>query len=531
VSERRFEDRLREVMAAEKVPGLAFAVVHHQEIVHAQGLGVTSTAPGGYAVTPETLFRIGSVTKALTGTAILRLVDAGKLDLDAPLTRYIPWLELSEPGTAQRITVRMLLTHTSGLPTDTADRGARDPDGLARFLRTELPRYPLVAPPGLIYNYSNLGFCLLGHVAEVVTGQAYQDLMNTLVLAPLQMKRTTFDPTLAMSFPLSQSHRLTAGGELYVVRPFADNAAFAPAGFAFSTVLDLANFARMHLAKGQFQARQFLSSELISEMHTLQVPTYSPGAGGRGLALFVDPHPGSGLPRVGHMGGITGYRALFELYPTIDAAIVLVMNRAGAIGKIRDVILEECLGVPTTGWHPTVVEPDRAGWRDYAGTYLSDTDGFAEVRVEDDRLVVEWNGERFAMDCHSPGHYVSPWRNGAYLGAGFVREPDGHVNYLMLSGTPFRRVQPAHADLHPATWKRYEGAYALKQPPMTVRMADGTLFLHSAFYGKEVRCVPLSNTAFACQWGRFSFQIGHDGCVEGIRWAGERFIPKRNSKS
>jgi hypothetical protein len=98
----RLEDRLREVMAAEQVPGLAFAVVQNQEIVHAQGVGVTSTEPGGCAVTPETLFRIGSVPKALTGTAILRLADAGKLELDAPVTKYIPWLELSEPGAAQQ---------------------------------------------------------------------------------------------------------------------------------------------------------------------------------------------------------------------------------------------------------------------------------------------------------------------------------------------------------------------------------------------------------------------------------------------
>lgn len=513
-------------MAAEKVPGLAFAVVRSQEILCAQGVGVTSVEPGGYPVTPETLFRIGSVTKVLTGTAILRLVDAGKLELDAPVTQCLPWLQLSEPGTAQRMTLRMLLTHTSGLPTDVADRGARDPEGLERFLRTELPRYPLVAPPGRVYSYSNLGFSLLGHVAEVVTGLPYPELMNTLVFAPLQMKQTTFDPTLAMSYPLSQSHRLTANGELSVARPFADNVAFAPAGFAYATVLDLVNLARMLLADGQFQDGQFLPPELISEMHTPRVPTYSPGDGGRGLALWIDPHPRSGLPRIGHMGGITGYRALFELYPTLDAAIVLVMNRSGGSGKIRDILMEESLGLLTTGWQPTVTEPDRTAWRDYTGTYLSDTDGLAQVRVENHHLVVEWNEEHFVLAYHGPAHYVSPLRDGGYLGVGFIPEPDGPVRYLMLAEAPFRRIEQVDAELHPETWERYTGAYALKQTPMTVRIDKGTLLLHSAFYGKEVRCVPLSNTEFACQWGRFSFRIGAEESVEGILWAEKRFIPR-----
>lgn len=513
-------------MSAGKIPGLAFAVVQGQEVVIAQGLGVTSVEDKGCLVKPHTVFRIGSITKPLTGTAVLRLVEAGRLALDTPVAEYLPCLNLSEPGAAQQVTVRMLLTHSAGLPTDIVLRGTRDPQGLASFLQAELPRYPLVAPPGLVSSYSNLGFCLLGHLAEVVTGQTYQELMSTLVFAPLRMNRTTFDPTLAMSHPLSQSHQLTADGDLHVLRPFADNSAFTPAGFAYSTVLDLANFARMHLAGGRFEDGQLLGSELITEMHKLQVPTYSAGGGGSGLSLFVDPHPRSGLLRVGHMGGITGFRALFEVYPTLEAAVIVVINRAGEIGKIRDVIMEECLGVATAGWQPSIMEADRSRWPDYTGTYLSDTQGLAEVRVEADQLLVVWNGERFGLDCCRPGHYVSRLRNGSYFGAGFVPDSTGQIRYLMVSETPFRRVPPVEAAIHPETWDRFEGTYALKQPPMTIRTECGMLFLHSAFFGKEVQCIPLGNTEFACQWGRFSFQVSEDGQVVGMSWLGAGFIPR-----
>ncbi len=146
------------------------------------------------------------------------------------------------------------------------------------------------------------------------------------------------------------------------MRPFADNAAFAPTGFAFSTVLDLANVAHMLLAGGQWEGGPLLPADLALAMQTIQVPTYSPGDGGRSLGFYVDPHPGSGIPRIGHMGGITRFRALLELYPTAEAAVIVAINRDAPIGRIRDILLEEVLALPTAGWKPTVIEPDRGEW-------------------------------------------------------------------------------------------------------------------------------------------------------------------------
>src|SRR5438093_8086977 len=112
---RALEQRIADAMGAAGVPGLALAVVQGDEVVYARGFGVTSVEDGGLPVTPQTLFRIGSTTKPLTGTAVMRLVEAGQLDLDRPVRDRLDWFALSEPG-AERVTLRMLMSHTAGLP-------------------------------------------------------------------------------------------------------------------------------------------------------------------------------------------------------------------------------------------------------------------------------------------------------------------------------------------------------------------------------------------------------------------------------
>src|SRR5205085_4759808 len=128
--EKIIEDHMKQV----HVPAAALAVVNDQEILYARGYGLTSVEEDGVPVSPRTLFRIGSVTKPLVGTAVMRLVENGQLDLDQPLKAYIEWLCFSEPHAEERITLRMLLSHTSGLPSD-SHRGSSDSDGLESYVR------------------------------------------------------------------------------------------------------------------------------------------------------------------------------------------------------------------------------------------------------------------------------------------------------------------------------------------------------------------------------------------------------------
>lgn len=180
------EAQIQERMRVARVPGLAVAAVRGQDVVYAAGFGVTSTGAVGaepVPVTPETLFRIGSIAKPLTGTLIVRLADAGVLDLDRPIRSYLPRFTLSAPAATERVTLRMLLTHTSGIPhrleplsdvetpawTGTTDEITAA--ALEHLARHRLPRATLIAPPGKVLSYSTAGISLAGYVAQEVCGK------------------------------------------------------------------------------------------------------------------------------------------------------------------------------------------------------------------------------------------------------------------------------------------------------------------------------------------------------------------------
>ena len=153
----QLEQQIQSRMQSQAVPGLALAIVKGQDILYTRGFGVTSVEDGGVPVTPQTLFLIGSVAKPLIGTAIMRLVEAGKLDLDRPIHDYIDWLRFIEAGAERQITLRMLLSHSSGLTSSVKNFGFQDPDGLEVYVRTELPTRKFFAPPGKqLYSYSGL---------------------------------------------------------------------------------------------------------------------------------------------------------------------------------------------------------------------------------------------------------------------------------------------------------------------------------------------------------------------------------------
>src|SRR5207237_10421131 len=142
---------------------------------------------------------------------------------------------------------------------------------LGRWVQRSLPRYRLVAPPGTAYRYSNVGVSLAGYVAEVVAGKPFAELVQELVFDPLEMRRTTFDPTVAMTYPVALGHHDDERGEPWVTHQFPVDAAAAPAWRATSTALDLTNFAAVHLDGGRFRGAPFLRAESIAAMHAPQV--------------------------------------------------------------------------------------------------------------------------------------------------------------------------------------------------------------------------------------------------------------------
>jgi CubicO group peptidase (beta-lactamase class C family) len=527
------ERRLDEAIAAARVPGLALAVVRGEEVIYARGFGVTSAEEDGQPVTARTLFRIGSTTKPLTGTAVMRLVEQGKLDLDRPVRDYVDWLSLAETGAAERVTLRMLMSHTAGLATAAEHYGPRDPSGLAASLRADLPSVPFVAPVAKLWSYSNPGISLVGHVAEVAAGKPYPELMRELVFEPLGMARTTFDPTVAMTYPLAQSHRPGDDGAPRVEHRFADNAGHYPAGFAISNVLDLARFAVMHMNSGRVDGARLLRPESVAEMHRPHGRLYGPQDEAYGLTFGLGTH--KGVRTVGHGGAISGYRSIFQMAPDQRVAVVILWSMPagdGPMSRIAEDILDQLLGLPAEKPEPRPVAPNRALWPRYEGSYLGDWAGLATVRVEADRLVLDHNGETMPLEALADDLYMHRTTNERgepeTRTIGFVAETEGPVQYVRVRGATARRIDLAGLPSpDPAALARWAGAYDWDGlDTATLRVEDGRLFARSRNRGdKEVEARPVGERRFATPFGTFEVEEGDDGAPR-LRFA-STFVYRR----
>jgi len=509
------EKLVTELMEKAKVPGAAISIVHRGKLVYARGFGVTSIEEGGIPVTPGTIFRIGSTSKPLTSTAIMRLTASGLLELDTPIDEIMPNLELSVPGAVKEITVRKLLSHTAALPTAAEHYGSRQPEGLRQGIYSDVAGYPLVAPVGKIWSYSNPGINLAGYVAELVSGKSYTQLMQELVFDPLGMQRTTFDPTIAMTYPLAQSHKLDSQGNLQVEHHYADNTMHYPSGFIMSTVLDLANFAIMHVSEGRFGDQQILSPEFIQEMHQPHVRFASFDDSGYGLTLSSYNY--KGVRVIGHGGRISSFACSFEFVPETGSAVVILANNSALWGKcestITEYILDGLLDLPTEAPALTFVSPDRAMWDRYVGLYVGANTGMAEVSREGDMLLLEWQGQKVPLNAVRSDLYAAQMPDGQAVPVSFTLEDDAparYINLVIQSGFMVALERLAvDANFVPDVRlsQSYVGTYENPLEKMSVLLEGDQLILRSPlFQGAAFPMRPVGKERFVFPVGLLTFE-------------------------
>jgi CubicO group peptidase (beta-lactamase class C family) len=223
--------KMQAILAANKVPGASLGILSGGREEYAD-FGVANVGTKE-AVAGETLFQMGSLTKTYTATAVMRLMQQGKINLDATVRTYLPDLKLADEATAAQVTIKNLLTHTGGWWGDAfVDTGNGD-DALARYMAEKLPTFPQIAPVGQYFSYSNSGFIVAGRVIEVVTGMTYRAAIQTLVLDPLGMSPTTFTDD-ALTHPHALGYGVE-GGAVKEVMPLALPRNVDPAGGLWST--------------------------------------------------------------------------------------------------------------------------------------------------------------------------------------------------------------------------------------------------------------------------------------------------------
>jgi CubicO group peptidase (beta-lactamase class C family) len=307
------------LMDEHAIPGIAVGLLYQGQSYSA-GFGVTNV-DHPLPVTPETLFQIGSISKTFTGTAIMRLVEMGKVELDAPIRTYVPEFRVVDETATAQATVRHLLTHTGGWDGDLYfDTGPGD-DALERYV-AEMADQEQLAPPGALFSYNIAGFSLAGRVMEVMTGKNYGDALAELVLEPLGLGRTFVHPIDVMTHRFTCGHLSSDGGP-QVARPWPLRRSAAPEGGVVSSVADLLQYARFHLGDGQAaDGGRLLSNELLRQMQSPQLTVREDNYRGLSWGIYdVD-----GARFIGHGGETLGHVSQFAFAPEHDLALVILTN-------------------------------------------------------------------------------------------------------------------------------------------------------------------------------------------------------------
>jgi len=350
-------------MGRKGVPGVAVGILHDGQVT-AEGFGVTNVEHP-LPVTDTTLFEIGSITKTFVGTAVMRLVEQGKLDLKATVRSYIPELRVADEAAAAGVTLFHLLTHTSGWSGDLfLDTGLGD-DCLARYilLMTGLPQE---APLGMHWSYNNAGFSVAGRILELVTGQSFPALMQDLVLGPLGLRHTFLEPTDVMTHRFVVGHQRGEWGP-EVSRPWPVERSGLPQGGVVTDVRDLLHYARFHLGDGRTaDGNRLLEASTLAQMQTPQVPVW----GKRSWGLSWGLEEVDGVRVVRHSGGTHGQISWLALVPERQFALAVVTN-ADEGGAVTDEVhrwaLREYLGLEVR--RPAAISAKPEDLAVYAGRY------------------------------------------------------------------------------------------------------------------------------------------------------------------
>jgi CubicO group peptidase (beta-lactamase class C family) len=330
---------------ATRLPGLALGIVHGDRVVHLRGFG--QAGPSGRPVTPQTPFLLASTTKSLTALAVMQLVEAGKVDLDAPVQRYLPWFRLADPVASARITVRHLLNQTSGLadPSESltkATSGPADPSGsltkadgsdaalehAVRALRTVQP----TQPAGQAFEYVNMNYVTLGLLIQTVAGQSYEDHMRQHVLVPLGMTDAYTSPVEARGHGLATGHRYWFGRPVAYQQPYVRAA--VPTGFLSASAEAMTHHLIAQLNGGRYQTARVLSPAGIAELHRPAVKIADDREISYAMGWYVEQLNGTSL--LWHPGGTPGVHADILLARQDRWGVVVLANGHNALSPDRE---------------------------------------------------------------------------------------------------------------------------------------------------------------------------------------------------
>ena len=449
IKEAKFKKIAQKIVSEMKrleVPGVAIGI-WNQGKEYSAGFGITSVEHP-LPVTPDTLFQTGSISKTFTGTLMMILAEGGKVDLDAPVRKYIRDFKLHDDSVAKQVTVRNLLTHMGGWVGDYFNDFGTGDDALDRMVK-DIARLPQVQPLGTNWSYNNTGFNIASRAIEVVTKKPYEQAVQEMLFDPIGLNMSFFYPS-----DILITHRFVVGhqkvkNKVQVARPWAIGRAGNGVGGVVSTVKDLLQYARFHMSNGK---KNVITGKSLRAM---RIPQVSMGPRGKmGITWFI--RDVGKFKVYAHGGATNGQQAYFFFIPEKKFACAILTNSdvGGILNEgVFHLVLETYLDVKLES--PKPIETSPLELKEYVGRYKIGTECL-DLKVKGKYLMyhhIPLGG--FPKPDLPPGPALAPMRflfyeKDAVIGldepyknalGDFIRDSKGKLQYFRIGARAHKKIK------------------------------------------------------------------------------------------
>lgn len=460
------------------IPGMALAVVHNDRILFARGFGFADLE-NKVPATQETLFAIGSSSKAFTATLIGMLVDEGKMQWDEPVTTYLPYFQLKPESEKENdvVTIRDLLSHRSGF-TRMGTLWAGGGVSRQEILKTATNAKPWESFRSGFF-YSNVMYLAAGEASAAVSGMSWDNLLQTKLLDPLAMRSTNSTYAKAQADPrLSAGYTWNTETKTFDRQPMRNIDAIAPAGSINSNVLDMAQWLRFQLAKGMVAGKQLVSPEQLMETRSPMIDIAGPEIQyGMGWMLQT----WYSQPLVHHGGNIDGFGAMVAFAPESDLGFVLLTNTtANPLQQLSlTMVMDHLLGEQTSPEDQVASGDEKENFELYTGNYVADfgpfENTFLKVLVQNGKLAVDVPGQTIyeLKPADAEGKRYFELTN--TIAVSFDKNDKGKIFQMRLHQAGFdfelpREGMPIEPEIDPLELTKFLGSYLSEKHNLTAKV-------------------------------------------------------------
>lgn len=509
-----------------RITGATIALVDDQQIVFVRGFGFADKKRR-IPARPDTIYRAGSISKLFTAVATMQLVEQGRLDLDSPVTRYLPNFSVIVPfDNAKPITLRQLMSHRSGMVREAPVGGYFDDSepGMDKTVAS-LASCALTYPPTTRTKYSNSGVTTVGKVVEQISGTPFPIYQQKQLLAPLGMSSSAFLRNATIRRKLATGYLPVAngaGGFREIDAPVFEFGILA-AGNLYTTAEDLSRFISFLFADGRAGGQQLLRSQTLAEMFTPQLTSDTNGFGlGFSIGHF------RGRKTVNHMGAVYGFTSILTAIPSEKIGVVVLCNDDIAIGPVRrlnaaalDLMFSAKTGEAATKRQAALaVNADQL--RNFVGSYESQS-YWAQIDGKGAELIANISGQKLALTPTAALKFEGNGRvayNAPFI---FERDSSGKITGFSSFEQNFHRIDPGRLPTAHESWKPFLGAYGPAFIPLIISAKFGHLYAttENEF---DYRLTPINGSVFQMPPGMYEgeqivFQPNRHGKVHRVVFA------------